>query len=243
MPASGIGSPARHADRNRLALVFAVAHSPGMTWNIFIKAIGGYGSLVAALAFLWASLIHFRYSVQLAKITGALQILGKKQEIAYTRLHGKRAELIETLYRKLLSARDIFTLAHQGLMIHDFVNPEKEDRALETFVKAMDTLADLRIFCRSNDIFFEKELMQQLDGITEGFRAVQSVGLERGKPEKMGLRHIQQITALEQAIDILLDCVKDEFRAMLGVEVKKQGWFARLRASYRHRRILKQLRG
>lgn len=151
-----------------------------MTWDILIKAIGGYGSLVSALGVLCVLWFQYRYNKQLgvdnaalqrelAIVTAELAAIGKRHEIAFGALHNKRAEVIAELYQKIVLINSMLNIMSQWPNFKLGYNDEAKQKQLKDLrLKAEEAMSTVSTFIDTNKIYFLSifKSLEQIRGIT-----------------------------------------------------------------------------
>jgi|GEM_PF-7030184 len=141
-------------------------------WDTIIKAIGGYGSLVAALGVLLLLWWQHGYNKALEQVKAESQKRGKESEITFSALHKKRTEIIADLYVKIVEALrsiEYLTLATKPLKQGEY--NQENDEKLQAIRKAtIDKVKDLGHFIMVNRIYFPEKLFVELNTLDESIR-------------------------------------------------------------------------
>jgi len=143
-----------------------------MDWQTFIDAIGGRTSLVSAVGFLFVLIFQYRYGRNLARVTHELGIVSKRQEIIFSSLHQRRAEIIAKLYEKLVLLNN--TLLRLSIYKDDRAEQEPGERILAVVAKELkessqDKLVDLAFYIDTNKIYFPLQVFESLGGLYKFF--------------------------------------------------------------------------
>lgn len=150
-----------------------------MDWTSILENIGITGIIVGAISYLAKSITDNLFSKKLTehqtdlekqnhryleRFKTSLQIEAKERELQFSKLHQKRAEVIENLYQLIVDASFFvksflspLTLPHE---------PNKEEKAKIAFEK----LWEMTNYYDRNRIYFEKELCDVLDKFINDIR-------------------------------------------------------------------------
>jgi hypothetical protein len=199
-------------------------------WQAVLVAFGGQAALLLAVAWLIKTLISnqlskeadaFRIqlqaqaSVEIERLRSALQITATERHVLFSKLHEKRAEVIEKLYMLLLEAADAAkTFA---------ANPNDTELSKEEWKQHME----LYRFFHINKIYLPTALCTLLGKYETKLRL--SIGavkiymsIENPRPEIVK----EQITAMREAwraldtdLPAIMGELEKEFRQLLGVEL------------------------
>jgi hypothetical protein len=148
-------------------------------WQEMVLAFGGQVGLLALLAFLGRSLIghwinkdieRFKHDLTstaasaIEKTRHELRLAATEHNIHYSKLHERRAEVIATLYRKLVETYWAYYGFVSPLEVHG------EPTKLEKFGEVHQAAATLFRYFEENRIFLPSEICETITNFLEGMR-------------------------------------------------------------------------
>jgi hypothetical protein len=203
-------------------------------WQSVITSLGGQAVLLAAVAWLAKVLVSSRLSreadafrirlkadtdVEIERLRASLQIAAAEHHVLFSKLHEKRAEVIEKLYILLLEAADAAkTFA---------ANPNDTQLGKEEWNQHLQ----LYRFFHINKIYLPSALCALLENYETKLRfSTTSVkiymSIENPKPEIVNeqVKVVREAwRALETDLPAIMSELETEFRQLLGVEPAKEG--------------------
>ncbi len=185
--------------------------------------------LLIAIGFWGKKLVEgfFTKGLEIKKIE--LQNELEKSKIQFSRLHHRRAEVIEQLYVHLVELNS--AMIDLTRRIHPIIEDEEKE-SQERIIRANQSLMNFRDFFQPNKIYFDRELAEKIDGLHKmywdkgwDFNYINS-RLKSGKTLQNTWKDFMEeskkiTTAVDVEIPPILTELEEEFRDMLGVyEVK-----------------------
>jgi len=158
--------------------------------------------------------------IAIEKLKSSLQIAATEHQVMFSKMHEKRAEVIEAVYTKLTdlhSSAEVFVVTSEN-------NPDSE-RHTEAFATLRSQLIEYFTFVQQHRIFLPAEVCDLLDRPMSQIRkAVHWAGNFGGKEHIVPAISEKSFEALNKAyqafnVDIpaAQKVLEDEFRRMLGV--------------------------
>lgn len=202
--------------------------------QVLLTAFGGSAAAIVVLGWLARSLIvhtlkrdlethklelkaelDATYRRAIAELEAVLRI----SERQLSKLHERRFEVLESLYKKMAA---VFQDAATFLSPLEFEGgPSKDDFRK----KLVESLGDFLQFYRQNKIFFSRETVAKIDALVESIRkpalsfsvyltASKEGDLPKGKMVDEWIKAAEDFSKLGTPA---LDAVEEEFRSLLGV--------------------------
>jgi hypothetical protein len=191
-----------------------------INWQDVFTILGGQTVFLAVAAYLFKQIVStrlkFEADTEIERLRNALQITSLEHEIRYARLHERRAEVIAELYKLLQETcwtAQAFALIHARDRDHARVAREK--------------VTELYRFIELHKLYFSTQVCGLLEQIEGKLRhSVVHVGvyfaeIECPTPEmRKEQNEVMLATYQELQTDIpaALTVLREEFRAILGVE-------------------------
>jgi hypothetical protein len=202
-----------------------------ITWDIFWSAFGGTTTALAVLGASFTYLIQHRLNLQLASFNSGLQqdlakasaelsIIGKRQEITFSRLHEKRADATAELFRLVTLVTDSLSSLLVSMKIEDRLGNANESLELkrrteyeEAFTQALELSKNMK----RNRIYFTRGTYRKLE-ILE-LALYENVMLYRDAlyASVRKLPTITQIESLLSEVNKATLVLEEEFRKLIGV--------------------------
>ena len=205
-----------------------------INWQEVITTIGGEGVLLAAAAWLMKAIVSNRLALdaekfrtelkadadsEIERLRSALQIAAAERQVRFTKLHEKRAEVLEEMNNRLV---DLQQEGERFVFIDGFT---EEPGQREAYLKTNEKLREFYLFVEKRPIYYRTRLrlIKDVHGGREkdGYwrrrirfdRASHAADAGRKNRALMAAFH-----AFEESIPAARRSLENEFRIMLGVE-------------------------
>jgi hypothetical protein len=207
-------------------------------WQILVTvfaAIGGGGAAIAIAAWLLRTALNAWLArdaeafktrlkadadIEIERLKNSLQMTATEHQVRFSRMHEKRADIIEGLYKKLTG---VYWTGQRFVMTSEN-NPTPQQK--EAFDKMTDRLAQVFTYIEEHRIFLPRSVCTLLDEhFRQVSRTVHTAGVF-GRIENPNDVTAQQSSAaftkayqdFETDIPAMRVILETEFRKMLGVE-------------------------
>ncbi len=199
-------------------------------WAEVIKFVGGSVVLLAIAGWLIRTIIqHFlardieqykfdirkQGEVELEKLRAALKIEAVTHEITFSKLHNRRAEIIEELFKKLVAFDD----SASSLMVEFDMDDSEELR--EKADKFIDIYHDFQKYAEQNQIYFSEELCKLIAALhSEVFDQSIRVTYQTTPHSLDDLKKVfsKEKPSIQSRTEQIKLKIKEEFRELLGAK-------------------------
>jgi hypothetical protein len=188
-------------------------------WQQIIALILTPALVVGALAWLLRKFFELGLQRDLERYKSELQRQNYEYQIKYSISHQKRAEVIASLYGRLVRAKNhladlVSPLQHGGQSL-----PEKKSKVAETYHEAASFFFEHRIFLPENT---SVKIEQVLDGMRESFYTFDVAQLDHDeyKHDKSGYWMKSHKIVRDELPPLLVE-LEGQFRHALGVIEKR----------------------
>ncbi len=197
-------------------------------WVEVIKFVGGSAVLLAIAGWLIRTIIqHFmtkdieqykfdirrQGEIELEKLKAALNIEAVTHEIRFSKLHNRRAEIIDELFKKIVA----FDASATVLMVEfDMDDPEELREKADKFI---DIYYDFHQYAEQNEIYFSEELCKLIAGLhSEAFNQAICVTYktEPYSIDDLKKAFIEERPGIQSRTEQIKRQIKEEFRELLG---------------------------
>ncbi len=199
--------------------------------EVLIVGLGGFGVLVAALAWLGKSLISHLlskdleghkhrveslYEKNLEAYRHELEKIQKEHEVRFAALHEKRMEVIAELYSLLRELAEV-SLSASAAGIFPFPEGFGKAELAEILKTGLRRLEAIKQFMDKNRLYFSEALADKIDRFIEKIhgpieRASSAVQEDYSK----ATQELRSLPPLSEAIFSLRRDIEQEFRKLLG---------------------------
>jgi hypothetical protein len=146
-----------------------------------ITVLGGQGMFLGAAYFLFKAGIAHKFAldakefetqlkakadVEIEQLKSSLQMIAYEQQVRFSKLHDRRAEVIAELYKRLVV--DVFWVGQQFLSKGTFSNVAEERQA--EFIETTIKFRDFSLFVDTNRIYLPEEICTLLDKFVDDVR-------------------------------------------------------------------------
>ena len=193
-----------------------------MNYIDLLKNLGIFGIIIVGCVFILRSAVRIIFMKDLEKFKADLSIEAIQFRIRYERLHSERAEVIKEVY-KMISR----TYRNLDSYIIKISASSRE----EIGKKTADEANLLVNYYEENRIFFEEELIKDIDVLIENFRKIWSL-LESARITariegggEFSINYGQLLEAkkeLDEKIPKIKKLIENKFREIIGIEGKKK---------------------
>lgn len=196
-------------------------------WEEIIKIIGIFivaaGTIAGLIIWIAKKIINHSFSIDLEKFKADLKIEAAKDRIRYEKMHNKRAEVIERLYKKIVRAyRALHSYMHIFQRTGDSTEKEKGEKA----AKAANDFTD---YFEENRIFIEESLAKRIDDLSKKFKeAWNNFDLSRYLRESKNSssdyvkKWEEAFNGIDQDANRIKKTIERKFRKIIGIENDKK---------------------
>jgi hypothetical protein len=152
-----------------------------MNWTDIVKTLGsvaiGSGAIAFVLRSIWSQLLsrdlekfkadlENRNNVEVERLRTELKKVAFEHETRYAKLHERRAEVLEELFKRLVRANDAFASRFRAVQFAgEASSDEKTRRASELANQFIDYYIE-------NRLFIDKPLAEKIDAVNRHFQNV-----------------------------------------------------------------------
>ena len=189
-----------------------------MTWTTLFENLGVFGLIIAASTYIIKQFIKYSFSKDLEKYKSELQIEAISFKTTFENLHLQRAEVIKTVYEKIVTTQIDFESLIRPFQATGEPNEEEKVK------KAAQSYESLQNYFHKNKIYFNKELAEQLQTLLSKFLEVWR-SFNKPRVDTHGNIH-RDLDAWDRAwqklnkddIPPFLSKIELEFRKILGID-------------------------
>jgi len=179
---------------------------------MWLKRLAGAlpGQLVSNNLEQYRSQLERDRGAELERLRATLQRIAIENQVRFSRLHDRRAEIIAEVYAKLDDLHHAFKeWSRHALM------PGEDEHSLETYEKgALEKHNAFAVFYSRNAIWLDRKTCEAIDAILDTFRS-SFLSLSTYAPPRQRLEALKEIHDKIPDARVLLE---RRFREMLGVE-------------------------
>lgn len=183
-----------------------------------LKYIGGATVLFGAIGVLTKILVSHFLEKEKVRFKSELEQTAFVYQTRFTRLHDERAKVIASLYERICSVSEA---TKEALY---FKNDDAfKERYKECADKALEDTKSLRVFARTNKIYFSGAVAGRLDYFVNTLRHVAEVhSMEAMKAANPAIlfqvaKADEFLAATEERLSAILPFIEDDFKKLLGV--------------------------
>ncbi len=129
-------------------------------WNAFLSALGGTAVAASAVGALFMLLVKYRLRLAEERFKTDLSTVAAERQTRFSYLHQKQAELIATLYEKLVAIHQTLNLVAALREMSAY-----EQAARNSLETGKQSIFDLMHFIKTNKLYFPPTLCDRLDQI------------------------------------------------------------------------------
>lgn len=186
-------------------------------WGL-LQNLGIYALMVAGLTFLAKTVVLQYFSKDLERFKSELAMAAYEHQIRFSRLHEKRAKVIEETYSNLVN---LYFLSSLFLRMFPFSKKELDDQNVSDLLEAMGNFVT---HFERHRVYFNSEVSEKIVRLKEGLSRAFSMPL--GFSTKQILTADRQVEMKEwgRAMDMMQKEIppikadlEDTFRELLGV--------------------------
>jgi hypothetical protein len=190
-----------------------------MNWTEIVKTLGtvliGSGAGVWLLKSIWSQVLsrdietfkatlENRNAIEIERLRGELKRVAFEHETRYARLHEKRAEALEELFKRMVRANDAFAIKFRGFVVSG--EPSEEEKAKQA-AQAADAFLD---WFSQNRLFIENDLADRILLVNRQFT---NVWLSQGP--MTGEERTRRTSEFFKQTPLLLDEIRDKILKIL----------------------------
>ena len=188
-------------------------------WQNLITNISWGALIVGGISWILRKFIDHFFSNKIEQYKADLERENTKFRITYEKLHAERAEVIKEIYRKISKTYN----ALESVIAPMQLAGEKpmEEIMVDKRIHFMDTANNFLEYFQENKIFFNKDLVNDIDKLDGGFRTVwkkwsfsQINGRGRQNVEEWNKAWDQLKTDVSQTKSE----IENKFRKLIGIE-------------------------
>ena len=199
-------------------------------WVEVIKFVGGSAVLLAIAGWLIRTIIQHSLTkdieqykfeirrqgeIELEKLKAALNIEAVTHEITFSKLHNRRAEIIDELFKKLVA----FDNSASTLMVEFDMDDPKELK--EKADKFIDIYYDFHEYAEQNEIYFSEELCKLIAGLhsrtfDQSIRVTYQT--EPYSVDDLKKAFSKEKAGIQSRTEQIKRQIKEEFRELLGTK-------------------------
>lgn len=187
---------------------------------VLVSALGWLGRKIAERWFLknlekYKAKLQMENAKELERLRTDLGLESLKQQIQFSTLHSKRAEVIEELYKRIVAAeKDFYSLTS---IVEFEGEPSREEKAQQAHKSGLA----LQTYMNDYRIYFGKELGESFNKYSEGlFEVFAKFQLSSQEPVGSDLKYKNWTESYKQLADHVSSIkqrIEDDFRKLIGV--------------------------
>lgn len=201
-------------------------------FEMLIVALGGFGVVVAALAWLGRSLITHLLSKDLENHKNRIETLYQQNmdayrhelekiqiehEVRFTALHQKRMDVIAEFYALLLELSEISKLMSLSGLFPMPERPRYQAQLVDALKKGLDKLESVKHYFDKNRLYFSGDLADKVDQFIDAIHGpIERANSALKQDYSEAIQELQSLPPISEAIFSLRRNIEGEFRRLIG---------------------------